>query len=811
MALFRARSAPLVALCALALAGSGPSQARADEAGYLGIQVRADDQGALVVAVFPDSGAAAAGLSEGDLLTAADDRSLAGLGLKSIVGCLKGPVASSLRLTVLPFPAGEPLELVVQRGPKPRGAQPPEGKSYLPVVDREANILGSNLRAGRSLKLDRALDAWRASADSARVDAALLRFLREADSLGWARGGKLGAEQRAAFWGQLAQHEGLAKFLAERSPQTRLQAARYLALHRPSAGLALDLLEALPQDDLSQLRQATASLALAVQTGDGSAAVAAGAQDADILAGQDLRLVFGPAPGDRAALELVLDSEAAPEDPASALPAEARQRLERSGLALPWAPPSERSAFGALPPPRAPALDVERLGGGRLELAAHVGPALLAFWATWCGPCMEELKQLQRLSDELAEQGLAVWAISIDKQPEAVPATVERLGLSIPVGLGGGKAARAWGVDSVPRSFLLDGQHGVAADHAGYATESFEELTAQARSVVAGTAVVRQLGELSFGSQALQLLGGGPLEGRARLLLADSVGRGWVALGSERSLLPLVLDEGAISVDRQGAVPLPFPADLALFRDLDGDGQQELVCAQRGKGPVRACELDGSPLWTQRDHDGVAALASLSLADGRPALAVLRIEPVLQDHPLGPLANGEARPQVLEQRPRLELLDAQGRLLARTALPSPVINMAAHPNGQQVRLLLKDSLLRNAHADGRLELLPAGPERLRRVHALDPLVTGWAPGPICTSHTARDVYAGRFGPSGSPSLLALTSGGDIHGLDLQGRHRFWLALQRRPLVAVTDLDSDGRQELTLWAQWFGLAALGTAY
>ncbi len=39
---------------------------------------------------------------------------------------------------------------------------------------------------------------------------------------------------------------------------------------------------------------------------------------------------------------------------------------------------------------------------------------LIAFWATWCSSCTEELSRLQALHDELKDDGLVVLAISID-------------------------------------------------------------------------------------------------------------------------------------------------------------------------------------------------------------------------------------------------------------------------------------------------------------------------------------------------------------------------------------------------------------
>lgn len=66
--------------------------------------------------------------------------------------------------------------------------------------------------------------------------------------------------------------------------------------------------------------------------------------------------------------------------------------------------------------PMAPDFQIKDLDGKRVALGDLLGqgPVLIAFWATWCRPCLKELPHLQELYEQHKERGLKVVAISED-------------------------------------------------------------------------------------------------------------------------------------------------------------------------------------------------------------------------------------------------------------------------------------------------------------------------------------------------------------------------------------------------------------
>lgn len=86
----------------------------------------------------------------------------------------------------------------------------------------------------------------------------------------------------------------------------------------------------------------------------------------------------------------------------------------------------------------APRFQAEKLGGGRLTLDETLSKGkavLITFWATWCVPCLEELKALKEGFEKDENLPFDVIAVNVDTPETAsdVRSTVKRYGLKFPV------------------------------------------------------------------------------------------------------------------------------------------------------------------------------------------------------------------------------------------------------------------------------------------------------------------------------------------------------------------------------------------
>jgi RNA polymerase sigma factor (sigma-70 family) len=102
-----------------------------------------------------------------------------------------------------------------------------------------------------------------------------------------------------------------------------------------------------------------------------------------------------------------------------------------------------------------PVLAFERTQGPGGALTDYRGRYLVVhFWASWCGPCKQQLPALRRLHERYAGRGLATLGLSLDEDTAAWQAALGRLDLPWPQGRCSG--AGGAGVSSVPAYWLLD-------------------------------------------------------------------------------------------------------------------------------------------------------------------------------------------------------------------------------------------------------------------------------------------------------------------------------------------------------------------
>lgn len=110
----------------------------------------------------------------------------------------------------------------------------------------------------------------------------------------------------------------------------------------------------------------------------------------------------------------------------------------------------------------APDFELQDLNGNTVKLSDFEGePVIINFWATWCGPCTEEMPYLQQFYENYPD----VQIITINCDPENdIQAFVTSNGYTFPVLLDTtGDAQAAYQIMAYPTTFVID-ENGIIVD-----------------------------------------------------------------------------------------------------------------------------------------------------------------------------------------------------------------------------------------------------------------------------------------------------------------------------------------------------------
>jgi len=118
----------------------------------------------------------------------------------------------------------------------------------------------------------------------------------------------------------------------------------------------------------------------------------------------------------------------------------------------------------------APDFTLRTLQGANLRLKEQRGQVVMVnFWATWCGPCREEMPHLNRLYEKYRSSGFVVLAVNIDDDSRNATTMASKLGLKFPVLFDAEKSvSKLYDLKAMPSTVLIDRDGRVRYLHRGY-------------------------------------------------------------------------------------------------------------------------------------------------------------------------------------------------------------------------------------------------------------------------------------------------------------------------------------------------------
>ena len=118
----------------------------------------------------------------------------------------------------------------------------------------------------------------------------------------------------------------------------------------------------------------------------------------------------------------------------------------------------------------APDFTLKARDGNNLRLAEQRGDiVLINFWASWCGPCIQEMPQLDKLAQKYQPLGVQVWGVNVENDPSAANAYLNKVNVEFPILFDlDNSVSKAYRVEAMPTTVILDKNGTVRSVHRGY-------------------------------------------------------------------------------------------------------------------------------------------------------------------------------------------------------------------------------------------------------------------------------------------------------------------------------------------------------
>lgn len=124
----------------------------------------------------------------------------------------------------------------------------------------------------------------------------------------------------------------------------------------------------------------------------------------------------------------------------------------------------------SLKPSGAPDFTLKSAAGDNLRLSEYRGEVVLInFWASWCGPCRQEMPILSELHDKYRALGFTVLGVNVEADSSKAKKLLQELPVSFPVVFDADSVvSRQYDVVAMPSTVLVDRDGNMRYLHKGY-------------------------------------------------------------------------------------------------------------------------------------------------------------------------------------------------------------------------------------------------------------------------------------------------------------------------------------------------------
>ena len=118
----------------------------------------------------------------------------------------------------------------------------------------------------------------------------------------------------------------------------------------------------------------------------------------------------------------------------------------------------------------APDFTLKSQSGENLKLSEQQGEVVMInFWASWCGPCRQEMPLLEALYQEYKDLGFTIFGVNVEEDPSKAKDLLKDVSVSFPILFDTeNEVSQLYGLVAMPSTVLVDRDGKQRYFHAGY-------------------------------------------------------------------------------------------------------------------------------------------------------------------------------------------------------------------------------------------------------------------------------------------------------------------------------------------------------
>lgn len=124
--------------------------------------------------------------------------------------------------------------------------------------------------------------------------------------------------------------------------------------------------------------------------------------------------------------------------------------------------------------------------GSNIRLSEYRGQVVLInFWASWCGPCRQEMPHLDALQKKYETLGFTVFGVNVEQDRKMADQVLRDIPVTFPILFDeNNTVSELYDVDAMPATVLVDRNGDIRFVHRGYKSGYEDEYERQIRTLI---------------------------------------------------------------------------------------------------------------------------------------------------------------------------------------------------------------------------------------------------------------------------------------------------------------------------------------